>query len=48
MDDLFTGNDKNLTRNFVSTIPFQNLFYLRSILKPYTGDNYFGLTNLID
>lgn len=48
MDDLFTGNDKNLTRNFVSTIPFQNLFYLRNILEPYTGDNYFGLTNLTD
>ena len=48
MDDLFTGNDKNLTRNFISTIPFQNLFYLRNILEPYTGDNYFGLTNLTD
>ena len=48
LEDLYTDNNKNLTRNFVSNIPFQNLFYLRNILEPYTGDNYFGLTNLTD
>ncbi len=48
LEDLYTDNNKNLTRTFVSNIPFQNLFYLRNILEPYTGDKYFGLTNLTD